>query len=201
MAHVWQNDTEGAWRPRVLDRERGLRLTSPDASAGGLAGPTPDAVCGPAGPCGEECEGILVLPTAVAGNEWAAVAGPSQDLRVNGQASALGLRVLSDRDELSASAAPGESAHWYFSSEEVVAVTAFPGSEHLTRCPRCKKAVEAGMPAVRCPNPQCGAWHHQISAGHPTHGERECWTYAPKCALCSQTTALDAGFRWTPEEL
>jgi hypothetical protein len=144
---------------------------------------------------------IRLLSTPVAGSEWGVLVPRDESLRINGEEVLLGLRVLSDRDELSTVDASQPSTRWYFSTEEVVQVVPFPGSDHITRCPRCKQGIEAGAPAVHCPNPQCGAWHHQISAGHEKHRERECWTYATKCALCSQTTALDAGFRWTPEEL
>ena len=54
--------------------------------------------------------------------------------------------------------------------------------------------AEGGMrdaeSAVRCP--QCGIWYHQ-------HDQLPCWTYAPACGFCPQSTALDAGFAWTPE--
>ena len=50
--------------------------------------------------------------------------------------------------------------------------------------------------AVRCPNQRCGAWHHQDAAQ-----SLDCWTYGPTCNLCGRSTQLDAGFRWTPEEL
>lgn len=173
MAHLWKTDADGVWQPVPLE----------------ITGET------------AEPQQARILPTAIAGSDWAALAAPDDSLHINGQESALGLRVLNDRDELALADGSDEPRRWYFSTEEVVCVVPFPGSEHVTRCPRCKKGIDAGMPAVRCPNPQCGAWHHQISAGNADHRERECWTYATKCSLCSQPTALDAGFRWTPEEL
>lgn len=180
MAHVWQADAQGAWSPVALDRAHGLRLSRDEPA---------------------DAAGARIFSTGLPGSDWAILATSVDALRINGHDVPLGLRVLADRDEIALADVSGEMSRWYFSTEEIVSVVPFPGSDHATRCPRCKKELEVGMPSVRCPNPQCGAWHHQIPAGHATHRERECWTYASKCALCSQSTALDAGFRWTPEEL
>jgi hypothetical protein len=81
----------------------------------------------------------------------------------------------------------------FFSTEELAQIVSFPGLAQTAFCPRCKQKVEPGDPAVVCPH--CHAWHHQ-SEKYP------CWTYGATCALCQvQSTALDAGYAWTPEKL
>jgi len=80
----------------------------------------------------------------------------------------------------------------FFSTELLAGVTPYPGSERPILCARCKAEIATASPAVRCP--RCGAWHHQSD-------ELPCWTYAERCSVCDQPTALDAGFAWTPEEL
>jgi hypothetical protein len=72
-------------------------------------------------------------------------------------------------------------------------VVAFPGADHRLYCPRCQKEIQAGMLAVRCPNPDCQVWHHQMP-------DRGCWLYSDTCALCGQATAFGQGYRWRPEE-
>ena len=116
---------------------------------------------------------------------WVALGAPSA--HVNGVALATGLRVLADRDELRAG-----GARAFFSTESLATVTTFPGAEGAVFCPRCKLEIAPQSPAVRCP--QCAVWHHQDA-------ELPCFTYAACCTLCDQPTALDAGFRWTPEAL
>lgn len=121
---------------------------------------------------------------------WAAVHTPGSALRVNGTALVTGIRVLSHRDELRLA---GVAGRVFFSLEGLAAVVPFVGVEG-SRCPRCQQPIELGSPAVRCPNPQCGVWHHESE-------EFGCWTYSPTCALCDQSTDLEGGFRWTPQEL
>lgn len=127
----------------------------------------------------------LLRRTSAERGSWVLVGPPA--VRVNGNPLDVGIRVLRDRDELLAG-----GVRTFFSTEALAAVVPFPQSEMPTFCARCKLAIASGAPAVRCP--QCGVWHHQSE-------ELPCWTYAPRCALCDQPTALDAGFRWVPEEL
>ena len=91
-------------------------------------------------------------------------------------------------DEIQTSA----SGSIFFSSEIRAAVEPFPGGETPIHCPRCKLAIERETPAVRCP--ACFLWHHESS-------EYPCWTYSEHCAMCDQPTDLEAGFRFTPEDL
>ena len=81
---------------------------------------------------------------------------------------------------------------FFFSTESLTRVEPLPEDVFAT-CPRCKQAIPPGSMAVRCPS--CGVWHDQ-------RDEKPCWTYAERCAACqNQPTALDADFRWTPEDL
>jgi hypothetical protein len=116
---------------------------------------------------------------------WLLVGPPT--LRVNGESLAAGIRVLRDGDELCVA-----GSRMFFSSESLTVVEPFAGDLRPVRCARCKLEIVAGAPAVRCP--ACSVWHHQSD-------ETPCFTYAPRCALCDQPTALDAGFRFTPEAL
>jgi hypothetical protein len=116
---------------------------------------------------------------------WVVVGSPA--VRVNGAPLDAGIRVLRDRDELRIG-----GRRTFFSTETLAAVVPFPDGERPVPCARCTLAVASGSPAVRCP--QCRLWHHQSEA-------RPCWAYAERCTACDQPTALDAGFRWTPEPL
>ena len=121
-------------------------------------------------------------------DRWVALAGPASHLRVNGiPLAALGMRVLADRDEVSL---PGVGST-YFSTEVRAGVVQFPGAERAVFCGRCRQAIQAGSPAVRCPH--CGIWYDQSE-------ELPCWRYSATCAYCENSTALDAGFSWTPAE-
>jgi hypothetical protein len=116
---------------------------------------------------------------------WVVVGAAS--LRVNGEPLDAGIRVLRDRDELRAG-----SRRAFFSAESPVELVAFPAPDRAVLCPRCKLEIPPASPAVRCP--QCRVWHHQSD-------DLPCWTYDRHCATCDRPSALDAGFRWTPEGL
>lgn len=108
---------------------------------------------------------------------------------VNGTPLSLGIRALRDRDEIRV---PGMPA-LFFSGECLAVVTAMPKTDPVANCPRCVQPIRADTPAVQCP--QCRVWHHESE-------EYPCWTYGAKCAAnCDQPTNLEAGYRWTPEEL
>lgn len=123
-------------------------------------------------------------------NRWAALVAGDVALRHNGVPVAARLRVLEHRDALALDGLEGDGA-LFFTTEELAHVEPFAGAEPVS-CPRCHRHVHPGHAAVRCPS--CGVVHHESA-------DRNCWTYAEVCALCSQPTALDAGLRWTPEEL
>ncbi len=118
------------------------------------------------------------------GDAWVLLAGP--DTRMNGTPLVTGIRVLRDRDEL---VVGGD--RMFFSTESLATIAPFDGPVAVS-CPRCRLEVVPGTPAVVCPG--CRVVHHQSD-------ELPCFTYDPRCAACDHATALDAGFRWTPEAL
>ena len=129
-----------------------------------------------------------LLPAPAPGGENWVVLCDTSAVAVNGVPVTLGIRVLADRDALTAPPVPPV----FFSTERLACVESFAGAERPLTCPRCKDPVESGSKVVRCP--QCGVVHHQTD-------ELPCWTYAEHCALCPQPTALDGAYRWTPEGL
>ena len=132
-------------------------------------------------------DGAFLRRLAGSPNSWTLLTDHDQRVRVNGMPAPLGLAVLADRDEVRL---PGFVA--WFSTETLAHVEPFPDTDSRGFCPRCKQAITTAAPAVRCPG--CRLWHHASE-------DLPCWTYAPTCAGCAQETALDAGFRWTPEDL
>lgn len=175
MAHLWTHDAAGAWASTPIAAAAVLRgdgtITPADADP-----PSPFTAA----------SGIQVRRVVGQPDTWALLTA-SRAFRLNGVPVSLGLAVLEDRDEIRL---PG--VHVWFSTETQAHVEPFPQSATRGFCPRCKQAIEAGSPAVRCPS--CGLWHHASD-------DLPCWTYAPTCAACAQDTDLDAGFRWTPEDL
>jgi hypothetical protein len=178
MAHFWITNDAGEWEIQAL---AGVYCAAVSVGPGLRFG----------SPAGGPGDGELrLLPPTAAGvsPSWTLLGGRGASLRVNGQPLVLGVRALRDRDEISIS-----GQLFFFSTEELAHIEAFPGLAQPACCPRCKQKVELGQPAVACPH--CRAWHHQSE-------KFRCWTYEPTCALCQlQTTALDAGYSWTPEML
>lgn len=121
------------------------------------------------------------------GAMWVLVSAGKAGVRINGMPVFMGIRVLQDQDEICVA---GERV--FFSTERLAHVDAFPGDESPIFCPRCKQLIPRGSPVVRCP--QCQVFHHQSE-------ELPCWTYSNTCALCGQSTTLDASYRFTPEDL
>jgi len=132
-------------------------------------------------------EEVLLIPTGHrAGETWVLLAGPKAGASINGVRLSLGIRSLRDRDEIRI----GGERLFYFSTERLAVMEPFPGSAPNAFCPRCRQAIASGDLAVKCP--ACGVWHHKSE-------DLPCWTYSETCALCPQATAMDAGYRWTPE--
>ncbi len=137
-------------------------------------------------PVGEPAVASTLVPFGAARPaRWILLAGDHDRITVNGLPVLQGARVLTDRDEIRT------ATHRFFFSSESLARSA----NHLgepTPCPRCKLLIETSQAAVICPT--CGVAHHQTD-------ELPCWDYAPRCAAgCSQSTELEGGFRWTPED-
>ena len=171
MAHLWLK-RKNEWEPQKLD--------GPSTD---LAGVFPSRTS----KLDSDARGEQILFTCGGGSHaWALVVPPDSHIRVNGRAPLAGICVLNNRDEIRT----GEGVQCFFSTESLATVEPFPPQERQVYCGRCRQPIEAGSPAVRCPG--CGVWYNQSA-------ELPCWTYAAKCTLCGQTTALDAGFTWVPE--
>ena len=174
MAVLWSKSTDG-WGARRLD---GAQF---DLAADSVRRAEETAHAAPSPKMAR-----LLRAEAGGSPAWALIAPAHSAVRVNGSAVAGGLRVLADRDEIRLG---GEAR--YFSTETLAEVLPFPGAARAVYCGRCRQKIEAGTPAVCCPN--CGIWYCQTA-------ELNCWTYAETCAFCPQPTDLDAGFAWSPEE-
>lgn len=187
MPHIWI-ETEDGWGIVPLTGDT-YRLTGfPDRPVGRAT----RARQGGEGEEGTEPCGVKLLREPARGpnseDTWLLLADPSSALRVNGLPLPLGARVLRDRDELDLDGL----APVFFSGESLARVEPLPETGRDVHCPRCRQLLVPGTEAVRCPS--CKVWHHQSS-------EFGCWDYAERCALCPQLTDLEAGFRWTPQEL
>ena len=178
MAHLWSQSVGGEWQPSRLDaRAVALSATTPHVRA--LPGDLPAS---------ERSLVVLCLTGEPASDEWTLLVGREARVLVNGLAVDLGIASLADRDEIRWPMSPP----LFFSREQLAIVVPFPADILRGLCPRCKQTIGAGDSSVRCPG--CGLWHHAAET-------LPCWTYADSCAACSQPTKLDAGFRWSPEEV
>jgi hypothetical protein len=175
MAHYWTRDDAGEWTRTPVDGEAVLLAHGIAATVGSLSPETLDTAAG-----------VQIRRVEGSSDTWALIAN-SPALRLNGAPVPLGIAVLEDRDEIRL---PG--VHAWFSTERQAHVEPLPLAVAGGSCPRCKQAIDAGSPAVRCPG--CGLWHHASD-------DLPCWPYAQTCATCTQVTDLDAGFRWTPGDL
>jgi len=178
MPHFWFRDAEGkrvahAHAPASHDLRALFLRGAASTSAGLLAkGPAVSVVAFGAG----------------SALRWVVIAGHAAAVRVNGiPLDPIGVRVLAHKDELSL---PGVGSA-YFSAENLAEVVQFPGADRPVLCGRCRQAISPGAPAVNCPG--CGTWYDE-SAQLP------CFSYQPICAFCPQSTSLDAGFTWIPDE-
>ena len=174
MAHIWV-DTGAEWALAELDGDEFV-LTGERATPVRRRR-TPDG--GPAGT-------LLLRGDGEGDRAWVLVTGrDGPRTQVNGVPLVLGVRVMADRDALRVG-----DVRMFFSTETLPRVEAYPEEAPEVPCARCRSPLRAGDPAVRCP--ACGLWHHEASG-------RQCWTYDVRCGNCDQPTALDAGWRWTPE--
>jgi len=138
-------------------------------------------------------DAALIRPTLVridrasGAGRWVLVVPHGSSLLHNGHPVTSGIRALAHGDSL----ALDGRAPIFFSTEQRATVERFTGSATL-RCPRCRADLVPGEASVRCPG--CGVVHHEGP-------ERNCWSYAPTCAVCSHATASDGELTWTPAEL
>lgn len=174
MAHLWFRGDADIWSAMPLDgRPVNISIRPPRVLADGFR-------------LGGDVSAAVLRARAGDSPVWFLLAGAASGARVNGLAPVAGVRVLQDRDEIRAT----PSNTLFFSAETLARAEEFPASERAVYCGRCRQAMETGQLAVRCP--QCGIWYHQTES-------LPCWTYAPACAFCPQSTPLDAGFSWIPE--
>ncbi len=117
---------------------------------------------------------------------WVLVCPPGS-FWVNGEPVVLGMRVLTDRDELVT-----PSGRMFFSTESLATVVPFPGAASPLTCPRCAREIALGADAVRCP--ACGTWYHEGEDG------RNCYTYGV-CLSCDRDPSLGDGYRFDPIDL
>jgi hypothetical protein len=177
MAHLWIADPAGGgWCVLPLEPVPHSLVTSPPRPAGDS--PAADA---------DPRDVRLVPAGGPEGTAWTLIAGSARSVGVCGRPLPLGIRVLSDRDEIRIEGV----GTMFFATETLARVEPFPHADREFFCARCKIRLEPLVPSVRCP--ACGVWHHQAEP-------RACWTYAPACAMCAQPTDLDAGFRWAPDD-
>lgn len=181
MALLWQNDS-GGWTALVLDA-RGAALDARGAchARGARAGDPPPV---------ESSVAMLRRSVTAAGEEWLLLCAPGARVAVNGDPLHAGVAVLRDRDEIRLADAAGAL---FFAAHHAAVVETFTaaGDDPDFRCPRCRRRIEAGATIVRS---RCGVVHHQSEA-------LPCWTYAERCTVCPEPTALDDQPRWHPEEL
>lgn len=179
MSHLWIKDADGAWVDHPLDSD--FLTMPPGAPAPLVACETLSRASAPVLARARDARGL---------ERWVLLDASASRTRVNGAPIGIGARVLSDRDAIAL--ADGRTV--FFSSERLAQTVPFPGEDDRTCCIRCKLPLAPGMPAVRCPAPDCGFWHHQCD-------DSPCWTYTEGCAGCGHPTAPDAGFQWSPAEL
>lgn len=174
MAHLWFRAEDDIWSAMPLNGHAvDISVHPPRVLAEGFR-------------LGVDVFAAVVRATAGESVVWVVLVARDGGVRINGFSPVAGVRVLQDRDEIRA-ATPGPL---FFSTETLARVEEFVGAGRPIYCGRCRKPVEQGQLAVRCP--QCGIWYHQ-------NGEFPCWTYAPTCGFCPQSTSLDADYEWTPE--
>lgn len=177
MAHLWIKNGSEQWAALPLEAGAFVLTTNPPSPVQNLPG------------AGESVSKVVLLCQKRAGEtSWVLVSGRGRDVRINGSNLTLGVQRVTDRDEINIEGI----GTLYFSTESLARTEPFPNGTQDLYCPRCKQVLENGSFVVKCP--QCRTWYHQSE-------DLPCWSYSETCALCPQPTDLNAGFRWTPEEL
>jgi hypothetical protein len=179
MAHLWIMDAEKLWSIAPLEHDLYSIGIGCDGCAELAIGKKDDLAL------------IARHRTGPGKTSWILMVAPEQRICANGVPLLAGIRVLQDRDHIQLFDR-GVAVGFYYSSELIPRVDAFPGMDQTVFCPRCKRVIEPGAPAVKCPG--CSVWHHQSE-------EYPCWTYTEVCAMCPQPTDLEAGFEFNPEDI
>ena len=134
---------------------------------------------------------VTIRASNLAGNSttlWCLYCARPGAVRVSSVPVLTTLSVLRHKDMVTM---PG-GGHFYFSSENLAQIVPFPGSAQPTICPRCRRPIEAGTPAVQCP--RCRIWYHQTD-------DYQCYSYADSCAGCQGRTTLEPTFQWVPGQV
>ena len=176
MAHFWCRGSNEDWVVHSLQSEAYALSRDPESPVQAIEK-------------GNGAPAPVVRRYAGDRNEWLLIAGPNPSrVNVDGLPLQLGIRVLRDRDEVRVG-----NLRMFYSAETLARIVPFSKTDaKKPLCPRCRQPIVEQTPAVRCP--QCGVWYHQSE-------DLPCWTYSEECALCDQPTELEAGYRWTPENL
>lgn len=179
MAHIWIRDPErnGDWIALLLGGDAVTLTPDPPHVRCGRLSPTPGRPL------------IWLVVTEPGTPRWVLITNNSGSVFVNGIPLSTGIRVLADRDEITAPCL----GRLFFATDEPARVEPFPGVPPSGCCARCQQRLEPETPAVRCPSATCRQWHHE-------RADLNCWTYDERCASCSQPTALDGAHPWTPLE-
>ena len=137
---------------------------------------------------GWDAPGVHVRRALTAtGETWVVIAETGAAVLVNGEPVRIGLRVLTNRDDLRT----GDGTRAVFSDECRATEVPFPSGLAAVRCARCTGDLAPGEPAVQCPG--CRCWYHE-------HGDFVCWSSIPFCQSCGRTTGVVADDAWVPEE-
>lgn len=178
MSHFFVHSEEGGWAIFPLVSGHHVLSANPHDTVRTLDASHPEKI------------GVLVgrYKNPSGGENWLLKCATTAQVRLNGSPVYLGVHTLIDHDEIVLDG----KARFFFSSEELVQVVPFPGAAQPVFCARDKSEIVKGSLAVRCPT--CGTWCHQSE-------DKPCWLYGPTCPVDDHPTALDAGYRWTPETL
>jgi hypothetical protein len=189
MAHIWIREP-GLNNPGSKEAQEGWAVLPLDCDAVGLAPLPPRRLQeGQEGAAEALRDGVGLFRRVREGREsWTLLSGRGRTVSINGFPLPGGIRVLDDRDEIRID----EAGTLFFSTEVQARIELFPGGDGPVHCARCKNGIEPGTPAARCP--RCDIWHHESE-------DTPCWRYSVSCAMCDQPTDLEAGFRFTPEDL
>ncbi len=183
MAQLWIRDHDNVWAVLPL-AGRVVSLTTDG----------PRLVDKPAVSSGSRGIDAAVFASINGGGEndgradWVLLARAGVRVDVNGLPLGTGLRLLRHQDEVRVD----DAGTFFFSAETLPEIVPYPDDGQSRHCPRCKDVLKPGTPAVRCPC--CALWYHQTD-------DMPCWTYGSRCGACDHPTAMDVGFRWSPEDL
>jgi len=132
MAHLWIKDERDGWSVVPLDapafalsQNPPRRMRVSDESV---------------------ARALLVQQSGANPLRWLLLSHPGEDVRSNGDATTLGVRVLKDRDEINVACLGA----FFFSTESLARVDAFSGATQKIFCPRCRQVIDEGAACASC---------------------------------------------------